>query len=312
MEKKRNLVIETLPSGIEIAAAPMDILDANNMFSTSNPAEQLYKILEHGIVVDPDGEAKPYSWRKAIDSDNFAAMITRRRATFGDQFSFLVNCSSCNYGKKPPGVAGLENPNWRAYHTVHLGQTYLDPQSEEPIENPQKIMFIRWETSENECDGVEKIFVDRESKRFMIWLEDTDEKMVLRLTMGSDAAELRKIMKYPAHSNERASAMLELKFVGFVGEEIGKEKDWRKAKYPQKKPGHLTEARDNGLISYGDFDDLTAFIQYVDGGIETDLDVPCPVCGAPLISTDTDSTLIPFYTRSFFSRTSTRRRSLGI
>ena len=55
----KNFVRELLPSGEEAEFESIDVSDANAMLNTELPADQLYQLVEKGVIIDPDGARTP-------------------------------------------------------------------------------------------------------------------------------------------------------------------------------------------------------------------------------------------------------------
>jgi len=293
---EKNSSTFILPSDDEVIVESMDVGDANEIFSDEDsPETQLYNMLNSGIHFKVGEDSKlEYKWRKQFDCDNFASMVSKRIITFGKQFHFEKECSSrkCDYGKRSE-----ENPLGKGIsHTVILGENTIKNENGDPIPNPQALKTIVFEKKGLKCDGKKAFAVDKASGRYIVDLLDEKETIVLRLLRGTDSEELQKVQKYPEKANKKLSEMIKIRTVGIIGKEKDKVKDWRKAKY--KKPDDEFFIK----MSFADMQDIIEIHQHIDGGIETDIDENCPLCNSKMFSKETESTTIPFMSKSFFSR----------
>jgi hypothetical protein len=212
----------------------------------------------------------------------------------------------------------------KMYHKITLAETIEDPVSGECYPNRYAIRPTRFETPTLQCDGKEIIAVHRASGRYLLYCEEEGVTLIMRLLTGKDSREQQRISTLPDKKRKRMSSLIELRTVGIFGKAIdstpppstykpdGDEEqkppeivkpveDWRTAVY--RKPPEEFFLR----MSYADLTDILEVNNVIDGGIESDLDEACPLCGESLHSSLTKSTRIPFLGRDFFSKASRRK-----
>lgn len=285
-EIQRESRVYTLPSGTNAKVYEMTGKDINAMLSDSKPQQLFYQLLEEGIELDPDGNLRPYNPRTGWLADNSAGLVYRRIVTNGEDFTFPIKCSNdrCEYGNVKKGGK-------REFHTISLADQITDPDTEELIDNPYAIQEIFWE--DDEYPASEGKGIDRKTGRFIVVLPRTKIKVVSRILRGAvDDKELTKIAQY--EKKKRATESMKLKTVVLL-DDMPDPDMWRTAENVEPPPGDFFEK-----LPYKDIEFFNETHEFLEGGMDTGIDLECPLCDNPLHNLQ-NSDQIPLMSANFFS-----------